>query len=105
MIAVDIAEGINGVVLMQALPHAEPFVSVNIGITELLLQIDLPPLIPGRYTLDFWIGTHFTSTVDFVRQALAFEVTTSPTAGRSYPHSRDHGFVVPASSCKPRPKQ
>lgn len=101
MLAVDIADSINGVVLMQALPHAEPFASVNLGLTELLLQIDLPPLIPGRYTLDFWIGTHFTSTVDFVRQALAFEVTTSPTAGRSYPHSREHGFVVPSSLCTP----
>jgi lipopolysaccharide transport system ATP-binding protein len=95
---VDICDQLQ-VPIMQALPVAKPFIPGSPGIRHLSLEIDLPPLIPGRYLVDFWIGPHFSSTADYVKNAVAFEVSESPSANRSWPHSSNHGFVVPPSRC------
>jgi lipopolysaccharide transport system ATP-binding protein len=85
--------------IMQALPEAKPFIPVRIGLQRLIIEIDLPPLIPGTYSLDFWIGSHFNSTMDYVKAVVTFEVDESPTRERSAPHSPGHGFLVPVSRC------
>lgn len=95
-IAVDICDG-GLSPIMQALPEPEPFIDGIIGKHELTLEIQLPPLIPGIYTVDFWIGSHHSSTYDYIKQVGSFEVVNSPTRGRSYPHTHGHGFVVPTS--------
>jgi lipopolysaccharide transport system ATP-binding protein len=93
-IAVDICDQ-HQTPLMQALPATKPFISARNGRQRLLLKIDLPPLIPGQYALDFWIGEHFSSTVDYVKNVVSFEITDSPSAYRAHPHSPAHGFIVP----------
>jgi lipopolysaccharide transport system ATP-binding protein len=95
-LAVDILDA-YGLVLMQALPCLDPFIPCTPEVKKYALDIKLPGLIPGRYALSFWVGSHNTETLDAVQEALAFEVVDSPTPGRSFPHSRSHGAIVPAS--------
>jgi lipopolysaccharide transport system ATP-binding protein len=83
--------------LMQAIPETKPFLNGRKGLHEIMIEIKLPPLIPGHYSADFWVGPHYTSTLDYVRQAITFEVVSSPTSDRSFPHSSNHGFLVPVS--------
>ena len=82
---------------MQATPNGMPFITGTPGTWNAEIEIALPPVIPGRYYLDFWIGSHYAATFDHITNALSFEVTGSPTAGRTFPHSADHGSIVPFS--------
>lgn len=95
MACFDIADS-SGTVLMQAYPSVEPFIKVDaLGERPLRFDIELPPLVPGRYLVTFWVGPHNTETFDICRECLAFEIVDSPTIGRTHPHTSDHGFVVP----------
>jgi lipopolysaccharide transport system ATP-binding protein len=96
-LAVDISDQ-SAITLMQALPTVERFISGEPGEHQVALDIELPPLVPGNYAVSFWIGSHFTKTADFVKDAASFEITTSPTQGRAYPHTLDHGSIVPNST-------
>jgi lipopolysaccharide transport system ATP-binding protein len=96
-LAVDIL-GQNSAPLMQALPRCEPFIGATAGLHAIELTIDLPPLIPGIYALGFWIGSHFTETADHIGSAVAFEIVESPDPRRTFPHTAEHGYVVPSSS-------
>jgi lipopolysaccharide transport system ATP-binding protein len=98
-LAVDILSS-DGTPLMQALPTVEGFITDRKSKHLLGFSIELPPLIPGYYVATIWVGSHNTETLDEVREAVRFEVLDSPTVGRSFPHTIDHGFVVPHSSVK-----
>ena len=95
-IAVDVVDRSLSAI-MQAEPRTSPFIGGAPGKYRVDLSIDLPPLVPGIYSLDFWLGTHNTQTVDHVRQVLAIEIVDSPNPERSYPYTADHGFMVPVS--------
>ena len=95
-IAVDFFDA-NLAPIMQAEPKVEPFIGGARGLYRVELSIDLPALVPGRYWLDFWLGTHNTQTVDYVRRAVAFEVVDNPNPRRSFPYTLDHGFIAPPS--------
>lgn len=97
MIAFDILDSAS-VPVMQALPSLQPTVVNRGGTQNIAVTIDLPPLIPGNYQVTAWVGPHNTVTFDHVDSALSFEILTSPTPGRSFPHTRDHGSVVPSST-------
>jgi lipopolysaccharide transport system ATP-binding protein len=81
--------------IMQALPDPTPFIKGIPGEHQVRLDIELPPLIPGHYCADFWIGAHFTNTQDYVKNIVSFDVTQSPTLGRNFPHYANHGFLAP----------
>ena len=95
-LAIDILNSL-GVVVMQAIPTIEPFIEYTPQGTHVQVVISLPPLIPDFYTLTLWTGSHNTDAFDFVPNAVSFEVHQSPTVGRTYPHSLDHGSIVPKS--------
>ena len=95
-LAVDIVDP-TGTAIMQALPTSEPFIEPNKGIHELRVGIDLPPLIPGRYYLSLWTGSHNTQTLDTIDECVCFDVEHTPAEGRSFPHTTDHGYIVPQS--------
>jgi lipopolysaccharide transport system ATP-binding protein len=97
MVAFDVLDA-GSAPIMQALPSLLPILEYEPGLREIEVVIDLPPLIPGYYLLTGWIGPHNTSTYDLVESALSFEVVTSSAPGRSYPHTRDHGHIVPAAT-------
>jgi lipopolysaccharide transport system ATP-binding protein len=99
LIAVDICDRAS-TPIMQALPSVRPFVPGTVGVRQLSLEVDLPPLVPGWYTADFWIGAHFSSTMDQIPGAIAFEIRESPSPDRNFPHTSEHGFMVPASRCR-----
>jgi len=60
-------------------------------------SITLPPLIPGHYDVTMWVGSHYTEMLDVAAQCASFDILHSPTHGRTFPHTADHGFVVPPS--------
>lgn len=99
-LAVDIYD-IIGVGIMQAIPKFEGFIDCTQRQHSLEVAIQLPPLVPGRYSVSLWVGSHNTETLDQVEKRISFEVTESPTSGRSFPHTPDHGYIVPFSSVEP----
>jgi homopolymeric O-antigen transport system ATP-binding protein len=101
-VAVDIVDAL-GAPIMQAMPDVEPSIELLPGDYRLCMHIDLPPLIPGTYAADVWLGSHYTETLDYIRSAVGFEVTTSPSPGRTFPHTADHGYMVPSSRCSWQP--
>jgi lipopolysaccharide transport system ATP-binding protein len=97
LVTVDVLDA-AGVALMQALPRTEGFVPDASDAHRIRVAVELPPLIPGHYFVTVWVGTHHVDVLDVVERAVHFEVHESPTAGRSYPHSADHGHIVPPST-------
>jgi lipopolysaccharide transport system ATP-binding protein len=95
-VAVDICDETH-LPLMQALPRPRPFLRMTPGLHELGVEIELPPLTPGKYLVDFWVGSHHTVTNDHVKHAAAFEVSEGPIAGRTFPYPSDHGRICPVS--------
>ena len=95
-IAVDISDAV-GIVLMQALPRLQGFLKDTESYHSVSMSIQLPPLIPGQYLATIWVGSHNTETLDEVKDAVVFEIYESPLVGRSFPHTTDHGYIVPIS--------
>ena len=97
MVCVDVLDA-AGVAIMQAMPRAEGFIENSGPRQRVRITIALPPLIPGQYFATVWLGTHHADTLDVVERALRFEVNDSPTSGRTYQHTVDHGHIVPPST-------
>jgi lipopolysaccharide transport system ATP-binding protein len=93
-VAIDI-NTLLGEVIMQAVPTVEPFIRSENYEHECEVIVNLPSLIPGRYTVSVWVGSHFLRTLDFAPSCVEFEIERSPTPGRSFPHTADHGHIVP----------
>jgi lipopolysaccharide transport system ATP-binding protein len=87
-----------GVPIMQALPSLEGFVRDDATRHRARIVIQLPPLVPGQYFVTVWFGSHHADALDVVERAVRFEVHESPSPGRSYPHTADHGYLVPPST-------
>lgn len=96
-IAVEVLDE-NEIVLMQTLPRLDPFIDDALPRHHVEVRMELPPFIPGVYTTTVWVGTHFTRTLDEAKCCARFEISGSPTKGRSFPHAPSHGRIVPASS-------
>ena len=96
LVAIDIADS-SGVVLLQTIPLMEGFLTAATREHRVDISVDLPPLIPGRYLASVWVGSHPTLTFDEVKEAVAFDIHDSPTPGRTFPHTKDHGFAVTTS--------
>ncbi len=95
-IAIDILDEYHQPV-MQALPTLNGFLTRNESEHDLRLEIELPPLTPGKYFLSPWVGSSFSETFDHIERCVYFQIHKSPTAGRTVPHSPDHGRIVPRS--------
>ncbi|UHG94047.1 polysaccharide ABC transporter ATP-binding protein [Spirosoma oryzicola] len=95
-VAVDIVNQ-QGVALMQALPTLRKLIPYSAQTNRFFITIDLPKLIPGEYFTNIWIGSHNTETLDWVEFATSFTIYSSPTEGRTFPHTADHGYIVPDS--------
>jgi lipopolysaccharide transport system ATP-binding protein len=97
-VSLDICD-IAGTPFLNPVPVPHPFIEMTEGDYLLNFQVDLPPLIPGRYLVSVWIGPDYTSQIDYVTHAVEFTIEDTPTVGRTYPHFRDLGYVVPVSRC------
>ncbi|MGK2962888.1 MAG: ABC transporter ATP-binding protein [Gemmatimonadaceae bacterium] len=100
-LAIDVLDAL-GHSIMQALPELGGFIDSRSPGHHVEVSIELPPLVPSSYSLTVWIGSHNTVTLDEARSCVTFEISESPTPGRTFPHSADHGFVVPVASLKYR---
>jgi lipopolysaccharide transport system ATP-binding protein len=96
LVAIDIFDLFGGW-LMQAIPTVSPFIQHTDGLRDLAVEIDLPPMIPGRYRVGVWVGTHLSETIDEIKECVEFEVLNSPTPGRTIPHNNSRGYFVPTS--------
>lgn len=103
-VAIDIADS-AGVVLLQAIPRLEGFLTPETRGQRMHVSVELPPLVPDRYLAGVWVGSQMTRTLDEVKEAVAFDVHDSPSPGRGFPHTKDHGYAVPASSAWVRDEQ
>jgi lipopolysaccharide transport system ATP-binding protein len=88
--------------IMQAEPRTAPFIGGSPGVYMVDIEIELPPLVPGSYSLDFWIGPHNTESYDYIKKAITFQIVDNPAPGRTFPYTPDHGFMVPPSSASVR---
>jgi len=100
-ITVEVCD-VLGVTVFQAIPDGSPFMEFREGRYEATLEIDLPPLVPGRYTANLWIGPHYYHTIDQVKNTVAITIDESPVPERTFPHSYDNGHLVPPSRCELR---
>ena len=96
-VAVDVHDPL-GAWLMQAIPCMDPFICSHTRPQNMVIDIDLPPLIPNSYLVSVWVGSSLSNTIDCAREIVQFEITDSPTAGRTAPHSPERGFCVPISN-------
>lgn len=96
-VALDIADDF-GTVIMQALPRCTGFLPSGRHSHLVRVQVDLPPLVPGQYLVTPWVGPYNTETYDTIEAAVCFAVEQSPTPDRTFPHTRDHGCIVPPST-------
>jgi homopolymeric O-antigen transport system ATP-binding protein len=92
LVAFDISNA-AGTPLMQAMPSATPFLLDPRNRAR--FDIALPPLVPGKYWVSAWVGPHHTETFDTCTDCVSFEIEQSPISNRTFPHTPDHGFVVP----------
>lgn len=83
--------------IMQAIPSHESVISASSKQAVLIIEVAIPPLIPGLYPVGIWIGSSYSQTLDWVREVVHFEILDSPIPGRTAPHSPDRGFCVPKS--------
>ena len=95
-LAIDVSNS-SGVTIFQSIPEQEPFIKFKPLGQEIVCDVELPPLIPDQYKVSVWIGPHYMETLCWEREIAAFEISSSPTKGRNFPHSHHHGFLVPTS--------
>ena len=95
-VAIDVLDEL-GNCLMQAIPTLSPFIGSE-GNVQFIVRIELPPLIPGSYSLNFWVGSSLNDTLDQIDKCVSFTVVRSPTMGRTVPHNPRLGRIVPRSS-------
>jgi lipopolysaccharide transport system ATP-binding protein len=93
-VAVDVLDA-AGIGIMQALPTIHGFIAPKPDLHKLRVTLDLPKMVPGHYSLTVWVGQHNTNTYDEIKNCVSFEITESPTEGRTAPHGYDHGYIVP----------
>ncbi len=103
-LAIDVLDA-AGTTVMQALPTIEPFIFSKKINHKVEININLPPLIPGQYLLTVWAGSHNTETLDQVERCVSFHIIESPTPGRSFPHDREHGWIVPDAKLTYLPRE
>jgi lipopolysaccharide transport system ATP-binding protein len=96
-VAFDVHDGV-GAPVFQALPTQEPVIQFSSEPLLVKVTIDLPPLVPGSYRVQAWIGPHYTETYDEVTAGPSFVIESSPTLTRTFPHSPEHGCIVPVSN-------
>lgn len=87
----------EGSPLMQSIPIQNGFISHNKKKHFIVTLIELPPIIPGKYNLSVWVGSHFLETYDSKKEILSFTILESPNINRTFPYSVNNGFIAPIS--------
>ena len=95
-IAFNILNG-SGQMIGQSIPELEPFIQISNSSKEFNFIISIDGFVPDSYFISIWIGPHFSHTYDWKQEILQFQVIDSPQNSRTFPHSKEHGAIVPNS--------
>ena len=98
-VAFDIINS-RGVTIMQAIPELHPFINYSAYCQYFNCKIELLGLVPDTYFITLWMGAHNSNTFDLQEGVVNFEIVDSPSFGRTFPHTPDHGAIVPLSEIK-----
>ena len=102
-VAVDLVS-MTGVVVLQGVPRLTPFIPAGADARptdhRVEVEVELPPLIPGRYAVNLWCGSHNSATIDAVDSAVQFEVHAPPQPDRTFPYTPDHGYIAAVATCR-----
>ena len=87
---------------MEAIPRYEPFIEFPGAGEQVNIhsEIELPPMIPGLYTLGVWMGSGHMHTLDWPKDIVTFEIVESPMGGRTIDFPKHAGFIVAHSRIK-----
>ncbi len=95
-IAIDL-KSFDGNPILQFIPSYIGFIKPQLGIQDFKISCDLPPIMPGTYSISVWAGSHFSETYRHYIDIITFEVIESPVLNRVYPFSKNHGYIYPSS--------
>jgi len=95
-LAIDFHDPFGGWI-MQATPQLTPFIFPTGKEHQYVVDVSLPPLIPGTYAISVWIGASLDHAIDWAREVVRFDIVDSPVEGRTTPHISERGFCVPVS--------
>jgi hypothetical protein len=92
--AFDVKRKRTGICIGQAFTLESGLYRVSVMEHNLSFNVTLPKLIPGPYLVFLWAGRH--NDYSFIDEFFLgeFEVMLSPTRGRTFPHTDDHGCIV-----------
>jgi lipopolysaccharide transport system ATP-binding protein len=76
------------------------FGSSEIGTQEFTLKLPKLSLYPGWYIIDLWLGSQTTLRLDYIRNAIAFQVVQTPDSELNRPLDRSNGLVFQNSHWK-----
>lgn len=97
---IDILDS-SGTAIMQAIPTIENYLHFKDKKHSVKIIVQLPPLVPDDYLISVWVGSHNSETIEWIRESNMFNISDSPVLGRSFPHTKDHGYMVPVSTILP----
>lgn len=95
-IAIDI-KSFDGTPILQFIPSYDGFIHAKTGNQEFDISCNLPPIMPGTYSVSVWAGSHFSETYRHYLDIMTFEIIETPVQNRVYPFSKNHGYIYPDS--------
>ena len=96
LIVVDVFNS-SGICIYQVIPQIDPFIDLNDVEKAYSLSIDCTGLIPDVYSVSLWLGPGLQESYDWVKKALSFEITDSPTKRKTSNYTAGNGFIAPVS--------
>ncbi|HEY4001554.1 MAG TPA: ABC transporter ATP-binding protein, partial [Candidatus Xenobia bacterium] len=76
------------------MPLQEACIDPRHAFHQVTIRVKLPPLIPGPYMVNLWVGAEGTG-FDQGQGELGFLIEASPMPGRIEPHAAERGLLVP----------
>ncbi|HEY3999063.1 MAG TPA: ABC transporter ATP-binding protein, partial [Candidatus Xenobia bacterium] len=71
---------------------AEPYICDDQGEHEVTIRVFLPPMLPGQYGINMWVGSHDTEQYDAVPECVGFDIKDSPIQGSTTQYNSASGY-------------
>ena len=80
-----IIRDMRNAVLFELFDHAFSLPKAGNGEVIVEVNAELPPMLPGVYSADFWIGNRMSHRIEFIDNAIEFEVVAAVAPRTSIP--------------------